>query len=57
MPDNLNCVCECETDSTCKTDNCYKEEWEEDVCLRECDEEEDEEVEACCGEGCCLEDG
>ena len=54
MPDNFNCICECETDATCKTDNCYKEECEEDVCLRECDEEEDE-VE-CCGDGCCLED-
>ena len=55
MPDNFNCICECETDITCKTDNCYKEECEEDVCLRECDEEADDEVE-CCGEGCCLED-
>ena len=56
MPDNFNCICECETDSICKEDNCYKEECEEDVCLRECDEEDDEDVE-CCGEGCCLEDG
>jgi len=56
MPDNFNCICECETDSICKEGNCYKEECEEDVCLRECDEEDDEEIE-CCGEGCCSEDG
>ena len=53
VPENFNCTCECQTDSTCTTDNCYKEECEEDTCLRECDEEEDEE---CCGDGCCLED-
>ena len=57
MPEDFTCTCECETNSICTTDNCQKQECEEEECLCECDEEADEEVELCCGEGCCSEDG
>ena len=57
MPEDFTCTCECETNSICTTDNCQKQECDEEECLRECDEEPDEEVELCCGEGCCSEDG